>query len=72
MDGNPKCNPATWSKYNSECCSVKNPCGKGEGDCDKNTECIGNLVCGTNNCGTKFPNSKADCCTDIGGNSFST
>ena len=66
--GNPNCNPATWSEYNSECCSVENPCGEGEGDCDFETECIGNLVCGTDNCGPQFvydrlSTDKGDCCT---------
>ena len=68
--GNPNCNPATWTSihdYNHECCSVENPCGEGEGDCDSNGECKGNLVCGSNNCGSKFPTSEADCCTESGG-----
>ena len=37
------------SKENlSECCSTSRPCGLGEGDCDKDSECKGALVCGTN------------------------
>ena len=33
------------------------------GDCDVDSECYGDLVCGRNNCGEKFPSSDADCCT---------
>ena len=63
--GNPNCNPSTWTQYDKECCSVTNPCGVGEGDCDINRECIGDLVCGTDNCGPEFE-SNADCCFDPG------
>jgi len=27
------------------CCSEENPCPAGEGDCDNNNQCLGNLVC---------------------------
>lgn len=47
------------------CCSPSKPCPEGEGDCDNDSECSGNLVCGSNNC--KKWNSKAhsamDCCS---------
>jgi hypothetical protein len=62
--GNPNCNAKTWESYNNECCSTEEPCGLGEGDCDVDEECIGNLVCGTNNCrqdGSGFTR-QADCC----------
>ena len=61
---NPKCNPLTWENYDNECCSVDEPCGLGEGDCDLDDECAGELVCGTDNCiqkNTDFT-AKADCC----------
>lgn len=61
---NPKCNPKTWSSYDKECCSVNEPCGYGEGDCDVDDECAGELVCGKNNClrlGTTFKKG-SDCC----------
>ena len=47
-----------------ECCSTSNQCGEGQGDCDKDSECLGNLVCGTDNCdASKFPDSdRTDCC----------
>ena len=64
--GNPDCNPETWNKYSSECCSVERPCGSGEGDCDLDSECIGDLVCGKDNCGERFPVSGADCCQVAG------
>ena len=49
------------TNYDSECCSVAVPCAINEGDCDKESECQGNLICGSNNCPAPFP-SEADCC----------
>ena len=44
------------------CCSSFSQCGENEGDCDANSDCLGNLKCGTNNCiGANFP-FQADCC----------
>ena len=62
--GNPKCNGKQLSTYtyNEECCTVQNPCGLGEGDCDKDTECSKDLVCKTKSCGVEIPSSRADCC----------
>ena len=62
---NPKCSPKTWSEYHGECCSVQEPCGIREGDCDLDSECIGDLVCGHNNCGEGFPGNEPDCCAGI-------
>jgi len=64
---NPRCNPLTWEAYDNECCSAEEPCGLGEGDCDSDDECAGDMVCGTNNCLQKRRNEKlftpqADCC----------
>ena len=61
--GNPKCNPDTWSSYDSSCCTAENPCGVGEGDCDTDNQCAGGLVCGVDNCGPEFP-SNYDCCRE--------
>ena len=36
----------------------------GEGDCDLDNECKGNLVCGSNNCAGSTFDSTDDCCTD--------
>ena len=44
------------------CCTKENPCLIGEGDCDDNYECAGELACGSDNCvGSTYP-SLADCC----------
>ena len=32
------------------CCTGSKPCGEGEGDCDEDSQCEGDLVCGTDNC----------------------
>jgi len=45
-----------------DCCSTSTPCGIGQGDCDHDLHCAGDLVCGKNNCGYQFW-STADCCT---------
>merc|ERR1740122_383044 len=42
-------------------CSVAVPCAINEGDCDKDSECKGRLICGRKNCPANFP-SGADCC----------
>merc|ERR1711971_495314 len=49
----------------SSCCTPQNPCNKGEGDCDYDHDCKGNLVCGESNCffNNGFP-STYDCCKD--------
>jgi len=49
----------------SSCCTKENPCNTGEGDCDYDHDCVGNLVCGTDNCHDTlgFP-SWGDCCKE--------
>ena len=47
----------------ADCCTVEYPCSFGQGDCDYDSECIGELICGKNNCGVEFPWNDADCCT---------
>ena len=32
------------------CCTSKTPCDLYGGDCDRDTDCAGNLVCGLDNC----------------------
>ena len=46
------------------CCQPDNTCREGEGDCDKNEDCDGDLICGTNNCRKWNPAAPAthDCC----------
>lgn len=43
----------------NDCCTADKPCLKGEGDCDSDKHCAGNLKCGTNNCPW---GDKDDCC----------
>ena len=48
------------------CCSPETPCMLGEGDCENDSDCNGNLVCGNNNCkqfGSIF-HEKDDCCVE--------
>ncbi len=33
-----------------DCCTEEMPCGEGDGDCDSDAECEGDLICGDNNC----------------------
>jgi len=47
------------------CCTSKKKCGMGDGDCDKDSDCIGSLVCGTDNCPKRWGKTK-DCCTKKG------
>ena len=60
------CNPATWDKYSWDCCTAENPCYVGEGDCDKDEQCAGELVCGKRNCPDTFKarafGRRPDCC----------
>ena len=53
----------------NECCESEDPeeskCVEGEGDCDSDDGCAGDLVCGSNNCLQYFPwaSPSDDCCT---------
>ena len=49
--------------FNWGCCTEVNPCFKDRGDCDKDSECLGQLVCGNNNCGDGA-HPGLDCCLD--------
>jgi len=46
---------------NGGCCTDDNPCDKGDGDCDYDSQCARDLVCGNSNC--KFPGDD-DCCEE--------
>ena len=52
------------------CCTSSNQCGEGEGDCDSDVDCFGNLMCGQgngfdDNCDNTLGfYSTADCCYD--------
>ena len=72
----PKPNPIveTCSQYSNMkcfgnwtgCCTNDHPCYFGDGDCDSHDQCLGDLVCGQNNCdlelGFEFT-ADSDCCT---------
>jgi len=49
------------------CCTAKNKCSIGEGDCDHDDDCASGLVCGHNNCRSEFGwingYGEEDCCT---------
>jgi len=49
------------------CCTEEFPCGEDEGDCDKDSDCAGDLVCGKDNCpsGETFEDDD-DCCVRLG------
>merc|ERR550519_2046997 len=52
-------------KGGDECCTTSNQCGAGEGDCDSDDQCLGDLTCGKDNCNREgFPSfdSTDDCC----------
>ena len=38
------------------CCSSTNLCTVNQGNCEVDSDCIGNLQCGKNNCNSNFPN----------------
>ena len=48
------------------CCTRERPCGLGEGDCDRDSDCRGGLKCGYGNCARFRPDNyhRADCCYD--------
>ena len=57
------------------CCTETHKCGDGEGNCDMNVQCEGDLVCGHNNCNNDFPinqltNMKFSCCYNPGESVF--
>ena len=56
-----RCDPKNnhWS-----CCSDTTPCGVGEGDCDRDSHCAGDLRCGKDNCPAGHENM--DCCQSKG------
>ena len=54
-----KGNPNWFWNY----CSKRNKCQAGEGDCDVDLDCEGDLKCGDDNC-NGFLHKNADCCYD--------
>ena len=51
------------------CCSSENLCGFKESDCNSDHHCVGELVCGKDNCHKLWPSLQGyyvdytDCCT---------
>ena len=66
IESTSKCDGQLSEKESEECCSESNTCEIGEGDCDKDSECTGNLVCGTDNCKSIFGHGSKtqDCCEE--------
>ena len=61
----PKCDS---SKSDYDCCKTSDPCGVGEGDCDIDADCEGDLVCAKDNCinlDSSWADSDFDCCIHI-------
>ena len=46
----------------NDCCSATNACSEGAGDCDSDSDCIGDLRCGSNNCQGPGFDASDDCC----------
>ena len=54
--------------YNSgDCCTPDHQCDLGEGDCDHPDDCLGDYICGEDNCVSPF-RDEHDCCTTSGEN----
>ena len=64
-----KCN---GEEGTGSCCTKENPCELGGGDCDDDSECSGDLVCGYNNCRDFHPTAGPthDCCKSGPGTSL--
>ena len=64
--GGPQSNKCTGG---DSCCTVENPCGEWEGDCDSDEECSDNLFC-SRTCGARVAHLGGDwdigddCCLD--------
>ena len=44
-------------------CTIENPCGLDEGDCDSDVACLEGLACGVNNCPQYLGfDTEIDCC----------
>ena len=65
-DVNNVCNGNPSTDWN--CCSDTSPCMLGGGDCDDDSQCQGDLVCGSENCLSDYSSTGsnwvegADCC----------
>ena len=60
-------NPSVFNVSIPEQCTSNNPCEEGEGDCDSDEQCIGDLRCGQgngldDNCNSESFPAYYDCC----------
>ena len=44
------------------CCAEDNLCDVGEGDCDRDSDCLEGLICGKDNCVGNTFDTTDDCC----------
>ena len=57
------CHHGFYGYGSGECCTESNQCGVGEGDCDEDIDCFGDLKCGNDNCDPYLGFSDShDCC----------
>jgi len=55
-----------YPKSRKTCCTPSNPCPHGHGECEKDEDCEGSLICGDKNCGDFFDDAgpRDDCCVN--------
>ena len=74
-NGKPWCKGRNFSG-GQECCESEDPegskCTEGQGDCDSDDGCAGNLVCGSNNCRSYHRDASPydDCCTTASSHNY--
>jgi len=53
-----------YPKSRRTCCSPSNPCPHGHGECEKDADCEGSLICGDKNCFQFYDDAgpRDDCC----------
>ena len=44
------------------CCTALKQCGVGEGNCETDADCVGQLKCGIDNCDKSLFPDNTDCC----------
>ena len=66
IESNTGCDGKLPGRDGITCCTTSNKCEIGEGDCDSDADCTGNLVCGKDNCLSIFGHSPSDfdCCKE--------
>ena len=66
IESNTGCDGKLPGRDGITCCTTSNKCEIGEGHCDSDADCTGNLVCGKENCLSIFGHSPSDfdCCKE--------